>query len=89
MRDQLVDCLERLLTSWTGNEDPEIFIDLVAEDYLMTLVRQAHIPIRYLDTLRDDVRAELMDLLRVRSYGYPSLADYLQSHKDRPGRPTT
>lgn len=89
MRDQLVVCLDNVLTSWSGNEDPEIFIDLVAEEYLMSLVRQAHIPLRYLDSLRDDVRAEIMDVLRVRSYGYPSLADYLQTQKVGPRRPTT
>jgi hypothetical protein len=77
--DQLVDCLERLLASVTGEEDPEIFIDRVAEEYLMELVRQAHIPLRYLATLRDDVRTEIQDLLRVRSYGFPSLSDYLRS----------
>lgn len=89
MRDQLVECLDKILTSWSGNDEPEIFIDLVAEDYLMSLVRQAHIPLRYLDTLRDDVRAEIMDILRVRSYGYPSLGDYLQTQKVSPRRPTT
>lgn len=77
--DQLVECLDRLLTAINGDEDPEIFVDRVAEEYLMELVRQAHIPLRYLTTLRDDVRAEVQDLLRVRAYGYPSLKDYFQS----------
>lgn len=77
--DQLVDCLDRLLASLSGDEDPEIFIDRVSEEYLMELVRQAHIPLRYLATLRDDVRTEVQDLLRVRSYKYPSLTEYLRS----------
>ena len=77
--DQLVECLDRLLNSVNGDEDPEIFVDRVAEEYLLELVRQAHIPLRYLATLRDDVRTEVQDLLRVRSYGYASLNDYLRS----------
>jgi hypothetical protein len=87
--DQLVQCLDRLLNSVNGDEDPEIFIDRVAEEYLMELVRQAHIPLRYLATLRDDVRTEIQDLLRVRAYGYPSLDDYLRSLAQQPRRSTT
>jgi len=81
-RDQLVDCLEKLLCSVMSDEDPEIFVDRVAEDYLMTLVREAHIPIRYLSSLRDDVRTEVLDLLRIRSYGFSSLKEFLMSRAD-------
>jgi hypothetical protein len=77
--DQLVDCLDRLLLAPGVDEDPEIFIDRVAEEYLRELVRQAHIPIKYLNVLRDDVRVEVQDLLRVRSYGFSSLGEYLRA----------
>ncbi len=77
--DQLVDCLERMLTSVQGNEDPEVFIDMVAEDYMITLVREAHIPLRYLSSLREDIRTEILDLLRIRAYNYPSLQEYFIS----------
>jgi hypothetical protein len=89
MNDQLVICLEQLLQSITGEEDPEIFIDRVAEDYLMTLVRQAHIPICYLTTLKDDVRTEVHDLLRIRSYGFSSLKEYLNQCALNLRRPIT
>ncbi|MGE0761776.1 MAG: hypothetical protein AB7N80_00720 [Bdellovibrionales bacterium] len=85
-RDQLVDCLEKLLSCVLGDEDPEIFIDRVAEEYLMALVREAHIPLRYLSTLRDDVRTEVMDLLRIRAYNYPSLKEYFLSRADQARR---
>lgn len=82
-RDHLVDCLERMLTSVTADQDPEIFVDMVTEEYLMSLVREAHIPLRYLSSLRDDVRTEITDLLRVRAYSYPSLQEYFVSQAEQ------
>lgn len=77
--DQLVECLERLLATVQGNEDVDIFVDMVAEEYMMNLVRDAHIPLRYLSNLRDDIRVEILDLLRIRAYTYPSLKEYFLS----------
>lgn len=87
--DQLVECLEKLMSTLIGDEDPEVFIDRVAEEYLMCLVKQAHIPFAYLANLRDDVRTEIHDLLRIRSYGYPSLKEYLAGQAQSIRRPNT
>lgn len=82
----MVECLEKLLCMVMSDEDPEIFVDRVAEDYLMTLVREAHIPLRYLSSLRDDVRTEVLDLLRIRAYGFSSLKEFLLSRVDQSRR---
>lgn len=89
MRDQLADCLDKLLAALSPDENPEVFVDRVAEEYLMVLVRQAHIPLRYLENMKEDVKLEVIDLLRVRSYGFNSLAEFLRSHAPSSRRSST
>jgi hypothetical protein len=76
-RDPLVNCLEQRLTLVKPNESPELFIEGVAEAYLLSLIKQAHVPMRYLETLKEEVRVEILDLLRIRSYKSGSLEEYL------------
>lgn len=89
MRDQLTECLDKLLTTLSADENPDVFIDRVAEEYLMVLVRQAHIPLRYLENMKEDVKIEVIDLLRVRSYGFSSLAEFIRSHAPSSRRSST
>jgi len=89
MRDQLADCLDKMLATVSADENAEVFVDRVAEEYLMALVRQAHIPLRYLENMKEDVKIEGIDLLRVRSYGFAHLAEFLRSQSPGPRRSST
>ena len=77
-RDLLYECFERVLQVTGPGDHAEVLVVRVAEEYLMELVRQAHIPIRYLDGLREDICTEVQDMLRIKTYGYMSLAEYLE-----------
>ena len=86
--DELVICLDESLQSISPSEEPHIFMQRVAESYLMRLVRRAHIPMNMIEGLRQDVLSGLHDLLRIRAYGFHSLTDYLQSQASLNRKPS-
>ena len=86
--DILVQCFDRVLDEIGANDEAEVFVARVAEEYMMALVRKAHIPLKYLESLRDDISTEVLDMLRVRTYGYVSLAEYLTKRR-RPNKSGT
>lgn len=74
-----------MLASLSKDDDSEVFVARVVEEYLMTLVRQAHIPIKYLESLREDLMTDVHDMLRIKTYGHTNLGEYLENKKSQPG----
>jgi len=86
--DILVECFERVIAHF-DEDDVEIFVARVAEEYLIELIRQAHIPIRYIEQLRDDVMCEVQEILKIKSYGSLSFGDYLNQRRTRRRQPSS
>lgn len=75
--DLLYRIFERhLLDPSSKNKDPEEFVFRIVEEYVMNLIREAHIPISYLETIRQDLEDEVLEMFRAKTYGHPSLKSY-------------
>lgn len=75
--DLLYRIFERHLLDPTSKEkEQDEFIFRIVEEYVMNLIREAHIPIHYLETIRQDLEAEVLEMFRVKTYGHPNLKSY-------------
>jgi hypothetical protein len=86
--DLLHISFDRVLASFDC-DDVDVFISRVAEDYLLALVAIGHVPMRYLESLRDDVLHEVQDILKVKSYGTLNFGEYLRHHQREKQRPSS
>jgi hypothetical protein len=69
-RDRLFEIFDRhhLEGKWRSHSEEE-FIFRIVEEYVMELICVGHIPLGYLETIREDLEAEVIDMYRKKTYG--------------------
>lgn len=70
MRDRLFEIFDRHVEEgqWKTKAQDE-FIFRIVEEYVIELIRIGHIPIHYLETIREDLEAEVLDMFLKKTYG--------------------
>lgn len=68
--DRLLEIFERHLGAgnWKTISEEE-FIFKIVEDYVIELIRVGHIPLHYLESIREDLEAEVLEMFRMKTYG--------------------
>ena len=68
--DQLFEIFDRHVQEgkWRSLAEEE-FIFRIVEEYVMELIRIGHIPIHYLENIREDLEAKMLEMFRKKTYG--------------------
>ncbi len=75
--DQLYAIFEQhLLNALVEEESTEEFLNHVVQDYLMTVTKNGIIPQEVRHTVEDDLREEVLEMLRKKTYGHYSLKEF-------------
>ncbi|MCB0412105.1 MAG: hypothetical protein KDD22_06235 [Bdellovibrionales bacterium] len=71
-RDRLFEIFDRHLQEgkWQSSSQDE-FIFRIVEEYVIELIRVGHIPIHYLEAIRQDLEDEVLEMFQVKTYGVP------------------
>lgn len=83
LNDPLFEIFENhLFTSLVEEESHDEFVDKVIFEYIQTLTSTGRVPQNFVDDLEEDLREEILDMLRKKTYGFHTLKDYRQSMRD-------
>jgi hypothetical protein len=63
-------------------ESSREFIQKVVGAYLVLITRGGNIPEGHLETIIEDLEAEVLEMFRKKTYGYYNLKEYRQSIKE-------
>ena len=75
--DQQLHCFDKKA------ETAQDLIRRVASHYTLGLLRVGSIPFHFLETIIDDIEAEVVEMYRKKTYGFVSLEEYRKSLKKR------
>lgn len=83
-KDELFEILKRKLNSVNPEtaSPAELMSETVAE-YLERLLLRGHIPAQFVDSIEDDLKAEVTEMFRKKTYGHMDLKSYHDSQKNR------
>ncbi len=73
---------QHLLNALVENESTEDFLNRVVQDYLGTLDRQGMIPRGQISIIESDLKEEVLEMYRKKTYGHFSLASF-RKNSDR------
>ncbi len=75
--DQLFVIFEQhLLNALVEEESTEEFLNRVVQDYLVTVTENGIIPQEVRRTVEEDLREEVLEMLRKKTYGHYSLKEF-------------
>ncbi len=89
-RDLLFSIFEQQLqNSLVGDDTGDLLINRVVEHYIVALKTQGFIPPKFLKTLEEDLKEEVLEMYRKKTYGHMELASYRKknSKKTEPKAP--
>ena len=90
-RDLLFSIFEQQLQiSLVGDDTEALLVDRVVENYMAALKTQGVIPPKFMKVLEDDLKEEVLEMYRKKTYGHLELASYRKKHsqKSAPRPPT-
>ena len=80
-RDLLFSIFEKQLhSSMLAEETEEVLVQRVVATYVASLKTQGFVPPKYLQNLTDDLREEVTEMYRKKTYGHMELASYRKKH---------
>ncbi len=80
-RDLLFSIFEKQLhSSLLMEETEEILVNRVVQTYLTSLKTQGFVPPKFLQDITEDLRAEVLEMYRKKTYGHLELASYRKKH---------
>ena len=80
-RDLLFSIFEKQLhTCLLLEETEDVLIQKVVETYITSLKTQGFVHPKYLKTLTDDLKEEVLEMYRKKTYGHLELASYRKKH---------
>lgn len=74
---------QHLMNALIEEETTEDFVTRVAQDYLGRIGQQGSIPRNFVETIETDLKDEVLEMLRKRTYGHFSLDAFRKSEKMR------
>ncbi|MDX9732207.1 MAG: hypothetical protein RBT63_10585 [Bdellovibrionales bacterium] len=78
----LVELIDRhLMTALIESERPETVLDRVFEEYAFDLRRNGLVPVQFEEAVFEELRELTLEVIRKRTYGCLSIADYRASRK--------
>ncbi len=87
-KDRLFAIFEHhFLNCTVAEESPDSFIDRVVRDFIVHLSSFGHIPERVLNHLKEDLREEVGQMYRKKTYGQINLTDLKHCAQRRLQRP--
>lgn len=72
-----------LFNALVENETTEEFLTHVVREYLDRLARSGTIPHGHIDSIEEDLRDEVLEMLRKKTYGHYSLSEFRKAHVER------
>ena len=91
-RDLLFNIFEQQLqNSLVGDDTEQSLIARVVESYIKVLKTQGYVPPKYLKSLEEDLKEEVLEMYRKKTYGHLELSSYRKKHskKAEPSAPVT
>jgi hypothetical protein len=84
LKDPLFEIFEKnLYTSIVEDESQDEFIDRVVYEFIHSLVSTGRVPQSHIEDIEEDLREEILDMLRKKTYGHLSLKDYRDSMREQ------
>lgn len=78
----LLDLVDHhLLNALVENERPETILDTVLQEYSHDLRRRGQIPTAFVDDVIDELRETAREIIRKRTYGCLTIAEFRASRK--------
>jgi len=72
-----------LFNALVENETTDEFLTVVVRDYLQRLSLRGVIPLEHVAGIELDIRDEILEMLRKKTYGHYSLAEFRKAHLGR------
>ncbi len=83
-RDLLFSIFDQQLQNSLLGEDTEgMLVSRVVENYITALKTQGFIPPKFLKMLEDDLKEEVLEMYRKKTYGHLELASYRKKHSKK------
>jgi len=83
--DLLYDIFEQhLFNALVEEETTDEFLVRVVSDYLMRLSGSGMIPVEHIDSIEVDLREEVLEMLRKKTYGHFNLNSFRRAHAKAP-----
>ncbi len=80
-RDLLLSIFEQQLQiSLVGEDTEAVLITRVVESYILALKTQGFIPPKFIKILEEDLKEEVQEMYRKKTYGHMELASYRKKH---------
>ena len=82
--DELFEILQRKLESLQAEtQSSEELISETADEYLERLLLRGNIPHHFIEDIAEDLKAEVTDMYRKKTYGHMDLKNYKSSQKNK------
>ncbi len=75
---------QHLMNALIEEETTEDFVTRVARDYLGRIGQRGSIPTSFVESIETDLKDEVLEMLRKRTYGHFNLDSYRRTHRLRP-----
>jgi len=72
-----------LFNALVENETTEEFLAHVVREYLNRLAKNGAIAHGHLDSIEEDLRDEILEMLRKKTYGHYSLSEFRKAHTEK------
>ncbi len=83
-RDLLLSIFEQQLqNSLVGDDTESVLIGRVVDCYITALKTQGFIPPNFLKVLEEDLKEEVLEMYRKKTYGHLELSSYRKKHAKR------
>lgn len=76
-----------LFNALVENETTEEFLTVVVRDFLARLSESGTIPLGHVAAVELDLRDEVLEMLRKKTYGHYSLTEFRKAHLEKRGNP--
>ena len=83
-RDLLFSIFEQQLqNSLVGDDTESVLINRVVEAYITALKTQGFIPPKFIKALEEDLKEEVLEIYRKKTYGHLELSSYRKKHSKK------
>lgn len=74
---------QQLQISLVGDDTEAVLVERVVESYIKVLKTQGFVPPKFFKMLEDDLKEEVLEMYRKKTYGHMELSSYRKKHSKK------